>query len=292
MRSHFNMFNLFVPAEPKHPKTKWDPQNPMKESNMTYILYKIEILVTHSHFSLGIAVRRVLIREMGKEAFEDLTSQNKSQGTNDQKRLVLRTIQSYKKYIARKIQEQKHQEEEEEERERLENLCKRCGVRAHDTINLPCQCQTFCHQCATSVIKENGKCTECKARVRSFYGEDEPFRIMCSACGFVWDGNAQHACDAEERTIRVPKALPGVNTKAISTKIEETLEGWPLRKEEEFDTELYEQVYSIDLIDDWMEELALELDKEGIVLQKEDQEDDWMLVYTLQIKKGKESLFN
>ena len=286
------MFTLFASTEPRKPNPKWDPHNPMQPSNMTHIMIKIESLIMRAHLRLIAAVKYVLIKEMGQRAFDMLSSQNKSSGTNDQKRLVIQTMQYYKKYILRKEQEQKRQEEENERMERLNDLCKRCRTNEHDTINLPCQCQTFCHDCAETVIKESGKCTECKARVRSYYGDDESFRIMCSACGFIWDGNAQHFCDAEQRIINVPKVLRNVNTKAIAMKIEETLQGWGLEKEEEFDRNLYEQVYSIELIDDWMEELALELDKEGIVLVKEAQEEDWKLVYTVETGEGKDKLFN
>lgn len=280
-------------AEPKKPKTKpktkWDPKKPRE--NLSALFPDIKSLTISARISAGRAIRRVISQEMGREAYDNLASQNKSPCTNEQKRLLLLTLQSYTKYIAREKQEQKRQEEEKEERERLENLCKRCGVRAHDTINLPCHCETFCQACAETVIKEKGKCTECNARVRSCYGEDEPFRVMCGSCGFTWNGNPQHMCDGEERTIRVPKTLAGVNTQVVSSKIEETLQGWPFHKQEEFDRDLYEQEYSIQLIDDCMEELALELDKEGILLVQSGNR-GWMLEYTVQIKEGSKISFN
>lgn len=221
----------------------WNGATPMKRGDMTTIIKQISRIMRVSGTTLLSAVIQVLKQKISTAKFNALQTQNVSNGTNDQKRLVLRTAAAYNRYVNKRGADPINESDSEDEElssapssplypdsSRLsavgnaaglqpffgplvvdssdddEPLCMACNRRPIDTVNMPCNCETCCSSCAANLQEnEPNRCLKCMSHVRSTRRISEPYRIQCAACGFTWDGNAQHICDATDRRILLPK---------------------------------------------------------------------------------------
>lgn len=182
------------------------------------------------------AIKQVLKSRIGPTKFGELLSQNVANGSNDQKRLLLRTAAAYNKYIKKHgdprggakaaLRRKKapvpiFSSDSDSDVEVL-NKCMTCNSRHIDTINMPCGCETSCLSCAghlQEIRPLNNKCLKCNHNIRSLRPVDSGLEVQCSSCGFVWDGNAQHMCEAPERIVLVPKQFgPMPDQYATKTK--------------------------------------------------------------------------
>ena len=132
-------------------------------------------------------------------------------------------------------------------------------------VNLPCDHETYCQTCASYVLDKRKKCIQCKAHVRGVMQIGSDYRIACAACGFVWDGNAQHECDAEERVIYILNLTPEINQRVKNTT-DTVLEGYSTYSESTPDDNRYVHMYEISLIGTFFEDLEAEMRSVGLHL--------------------------
>lgn len=250
------MYN-FQPTEPKKIKTKWDPKTPMKPGDMTSICREMDQKIRSGHFKLTEVIRRTLEKYIGAQKFKELSNQHKTNGSNDQKRIVLITGQAYRNYVRK--------ERKKAQRKRLTNPCLRCHKENIQMVNLPCDHETYCQTCANFVLDKRKKCIQCKAHVRGIIQIGSDYRMACAACGFVWDGNAQHECDAEEHVLYIPNSTPEI-IQRVKNKMDTVLEGYSNYSESSPDDNRYVHMYEISLIDTFFEDLEAEMRSVGLQL--------------------------
>jgi hypothetical protein len=89
------------------------------------------------------------------------------------------------------------------------------------------------------------------------------YRMACAACGFVWDGNAQHECDAEEHVLYIPNSTPEI-IQRVKNKMDTVLEGYSTYSESTPDDNRYVHMYEISLIDTFFEDLEAEMSSVGL----------------------------
>jgi len=308
----------------------WNSATPMKQGDMSTIIKQIMKTIRVKKTTLLSTVIQVLKQKITTAKFNALRTQNVSNGTNDQKRLILRTAGAYNRYVNKRTraQEQPSSESEDEElssapssplfsdSSRLsavgnagagrglapffgpltvdssdddepdssdndEPLCMTCNRRYIDTINTPCNCETSCLTCAGHLQESaplKNRCLKCNHHIRGLRPLGSAFEVQCKACGFTWDGNAQHMCDATERRILLPKqfvppwiaAHPVITekvTKAVKRLLEEyaspeIIDGiWARGSKWEGG-----QFYEFQLRDEWFGELQRELRHIGLLL--------------------------
>jgi len=247
----------FQHTEPKKNKTKWDPKTPMKPGGMTSICREMDKKIRVGHFKLTEIIQRTLKKHIGAVKFKELSNQNKTNGSNDQKRIILITGQAYRNYVRK--------ERKKAQQKRLTNPCLRCHKENIQMVNLPCDHETYCQTCASYVLDKRKKCIQCKAHVRGVMQIGSDYRIACAACGFVWDGNAQHECDAEERVIYILNLTPEINQRVKNTT-DTVLEGYSTYSESTPDDNRYVHMYEISLIGTFFEDLEAEMRSVGLHL--------------------------
>ena len=299
----------------------WISATPMKQGDMSTIIKQIMKIIRVKKTTLLPTVIQVLKQKITTAKFNALRTQNVSNGTNDQKRLVLRTAAAYNRYVNKQARRQHPSSESEDEElssapssplipdsSRLssvgnasddyalapffgplivdssdddEPLCMTCNRRDIDTINTPCNCETSCLSCGGHLQESaplKNRCLKCNHHIRGLRPLGSAFEIQCKACGFTWDGNAQHMCDATERRILLPKqfvppwisAHPVITekvTKAVKRLLEEyaspeIIDGiWARGSKWEGG-----QFYEFQLRDEWFGELQRELRHIGLLL--------------------------
>lgn len=215
----------------------WNPETPMENGNMTPLVTEIEEFMESSGKKTFTAIRAVLESKIGADKFAALANENVANGSNDQKRLVLKVLQVFKRMNKKRKRETALSSNGNAtanyadtttlssvgnatanyalqplfgSSSTVANPCKRCGEREIDMVNMPCGCNTYCSTCARYAVEHHQRCIECRRHVRHVRTSDSRFEVQCSACGFIWDGNAQHMCDATERVIRLPASLPAL----------------------------------------------------------------------------------
>ena len=287
----------------KAPLSPWNPTTPMIRGNMATLLEFVKRTMQVRDMHLMPAIRHVLREKIGPAKYTQLLTSNVRNGTNDQKRLILRVAQAYARHKKRSkhkykvgdrvkmtavaaypyidlegtidsVDENTFYIEWDGLKKKNNNpavsadmigekldpstpymfndlifmgrnaagyvpiiarglLCRSCLVKSIDTINIPCGCETSCMACATHLqtMMPHNKCLECNHHIRDLKPmSDDRFRITCSMCGFCWDGNAQHICEAPERVILIPKQLdpvssnPGLTHPVIMVKVTKAVE--------------------------------------------------------------------
>ena len=205
------------------PLGPWIPSTPMVLGNMSTLLNLVKRTMQVRDLHLLPTIRHVLRQKIGPEKYTELLTSNVRNGTNDQKRLILRVAQAYTrlKKISKKAPVPRDYFSSDSDVEVL-NKCMTCNSRHIDTINMPCGCETSCLSCAghlQEIRPLNNKCLKCNHNIRSLRPVDSGLEVQCSSCGFVWDGNAQHMCEAPERIVLVPKQFgPMPDQYATKTK--------------------------------------------------------------------------
>ena len=117
------------------------------------------------------------------------------------------------------------------------SLCKICQNNDSDVVLKPCNHFCVCHQCA----KHAKTCPMCKEHILrriqlrpvspSSESEDssdseDGYIARCNACGFTWDGNAQHICDSPEILIYLNQSNPPFDMERVASVIDEIVHGY------------------------------------------------------------------
>ena len=75
----------------------WNPESPMQDGNMTPLANEIKELMESSGKKMFTAIRNVLESKIGADKFGALANENVANGSNDQKRLILKVLQVLKR---------------------------------------------------------------------------------------------------------------------------------------------------------------------------------------------------
>jgi len=137
-----------------------------------------------------------------------------------------------------------------------DTLCKTCKKNQCDTVLKPCTHFCMCHECA----KNTKTCPLCKEFIQrrihlrpvspypcsSIFSESESesdsdsedsfedrYIATCKACGYTWDGNAQHICESPERLIYLKQADPPFDTEKVASDIDEIVNGYITKEADE-----------------------------------------------------------
>lgn len=271
----------------------WNPRTPMVPGNMSTLLNLIKRTMQVRDLRLLPSIRHVLKQKIGSMKYAELLTSNVRNGTNDQKRLVLRVAQAYARHrhVQAALEQAPSAEESDSDVEVLDK-CMKCGQNPIDTVNLPCQCETCCETCAKDQVEHRDVCLKCGRYVRGSRPIDSQYMMQCSSCGFIWDGNAQHMCDAEEHTILIPKQFapvpsnPGLTHPVIPEKVHAALQKViaPFGSLDAVDSVVAEgDIYDFKLIDEWFWELKDELRKVGLRLVSHEYSDEDPWTETLEL---------
>lgn len=245
----------FQSAEPKKPKTSWSALEPLKPGNMDNICHEIETLLETGSFRLAKVIQRVLKKHLGSSKFLGLLTQNVSNGSNDQKRLILLTSQTYRNYIKKKANIAK-----------MKNMCLICHKKSIDTILLPCNHEITCKQCAKNLEENKQKCLTCHSHVRASCAKDGPYMLCCGACGFCWDGMAQHECSANEWRLFTRKDNVEM-AKELNKNVLEVLKGYDYEVFESYtEKDANHLQINITLCEDYFNDLHNEFGNYGLYL--------------------------
>jgi hypothetical protein len=123
---------------------------------------------------------------------------------------------------------------------------------------MPCGHECYCKGCAKYALEHRSKCEECNARIRHTRKKKGRFEIECRACGFIWDGNAQHICSGTEYTFIIGQD--------IETDFITAVRGWDFYKDTDAGT------YEITACDSYFEEIMSDLKQSGLFLQHQQQD--------------------
>jgi len=232
--------------------TVWNPVHPMRRGNMSILVREIASVMELLQLQLLQAIMQVLEDNIGPTTFDNLTKTNAKNGSNDQKRLIFRVATAYSRHIQNlHTSETEHDESSDSD---SEDLCLICGKNPITMINMPCGCKTSCSICARMQVEHQQKCSICKHHIRQERTIDSNFEVQCAACGFIWDGNAQHSeCSAIERIICLPKAIP------LLQKIKRDLHHGLCEYTEPDETDEFFVEYTFDLRNDWFKKLSVEI---------------------------------
>lgn len=262
------------------PLGPWDPTTPMVPGNMATLINLVKRTMQVRDLHLLPTIRHVLKQKIGTTKYTELLTSNVRNGTNDQKRLILRVAQAYARHKNVRERSERSSGAEEKVDEvsgddsdvEVLNKCMKCGQNPIDTINLPCQCETCCETCANDQVEHRDVCLKCARYVRGSRPIDSHYVIQCSSCGFIWDGNAQHECDAEEHIIFVAKQFapvpsnPGLTHPVIPEKVHAAFQKAmaPFGSIALVTSEPAGDIYEFQLRDEWFWELKEELRKVGL----------------------------
>ena len=233
-------------------------------SELTELVRQVQDLVNLFDMSLVPAIVKVLITTMGVAQFNELATVNVSNGSNDQKRLIMKISQTYQNQpvqapvLSAAAAAIFSSDEESSDSDSDSPMCLRCNQNAITMVNMPCGHESYCKRCAKYVVEHRSKCEECNARIRHTRKISGRFEIECRACGFTWNGNAQHICSATEYTMIIGGDIEGDFIAAVR--------GW------DFDKVTDTISYEIALNDSYFDEMMTDLKQAGLFLQHQFQD--------------------
>ena len=187
---------------------------------MSDVVRQVQDLVNLFGMVLLPAIIQVLKTAMGVARFDEIATENVLNGSNDQKRLIMKVSQAYRNQqvkapvlsaAAAAIFSSDDSDSSDSDSDSSDSdsdssdsdslKCIRCQTKSITTVNMPCGHECYCKRCAKYVVEHRSKCEECNTRIRHTRKISGRFQIECRACGFTWNGNAQHICSATEYTM-------------------------------------------------------------------------------------------